>query len=207
MTNIEEKYDGLAEGFSERDYADPVRYSAGRARLIVELGPRLQPGDTLLDLGCGDGIMAGPLSDYGLVYSGIDLSTQMVEVARRRHPELTFGKGRFEEYRPPEPVDATICLRAFEHPTDRVAFFRNVAGYTRKKFVLDFREPNHPAVTIERDLRAAGFTTIEMRTYFVPQRRAVPGLAVGALEAMERTGPVATFLSRFVGRIFCSASV
>jgi 2-polyprenyl-3-methyl-5-hydroxy-6-metoxy-1,4-benzoquinol methylase len=207
VTNIEQKYDALADGFSEREYADPVRYSAGRARLVVQLGPRLEPGATVLDLGCGDGIMAGPLRAYGLTYAGVDLSTQMVEVARRRHPGLSFVSGRFEDYRPPEPVDATICLRAFEHPVDRVAFFRGIAGYTKQKFVLDFREPDHPAASIERDLRAAGFTRIEMRTYFVPQRRALPGLAADLLEAVERTGPLATFLSRYVGRIFCSASL
>lgn len=207
MTDIEAKYDALADGFSEREYADPARYSAGRARLVVELGRRLEPGATVLDLGCGDGIMAAPLLAYGLVYSGVDLSTQMVEVARRRHPGLSFVPGRFEDYRPPEPVDATICLRAFEHPVDRVGFFRGIAGYTKQKFVLDFREPDHSAVSIERDLRAAGFTQIEMRTYFVPQRRAVPGLAAGVLEAFEHTGPLATFLSRYVGRVFCSASV
>jgi len=35
-----------------------------------------------------------------------------------------------------------------------------------------------------------------MRPYFVPQRRALPGLAANALEAAGRTGPVGLFLSR-----------
>ncbi len=203
----EEKYDALAEGFSEREYADPARYSAGRARLVVELGPRLERGATVVDLGCGDGIMAGPLGEYGLVYTGVDSSTQMVEAARRRHPGLTFVAERSEAYRPPEPVDATICLRAFYYPEDRIAFFRGIAEYTKQKFVFDFRQAAHPADTVERDLRTAGFTRIAMRPYFVPQRRAVPGLAASALEAAERTGPLGLFLSRYAGRVFCSASV
>ena len=196
-----------AEGFSEREYADPARYSAGRARLVVELGPRLERGATVVDLGCGDGIMAGPLGEYGLVYTGVDSSTQMVEVARRRHPGVSFVAERSEAYRPPEPVDATICLRAFYYPDDRIAFFRGIAEYTKQKFVFDFRQAAHPAHTVERDLRTAGFTRIVMRPYFVPQRRAVPGLAVSALEAVERTGPLGLFLSRYAGRVFCSASV
>jgi SAM-dependent methyltransferase len=207
VSSSEEKYDALAEGFSEREYADPARYSAGRARLVVELGPRLERGATVVDLGCGDGIMAGPLGEYGLVYMGVDSSTQMVEAARRRHPGLTFVAERSEAYRPPEPVDATICLRAFYYPEDRIAFFRRIAEYTKQKFVFDFRQAAHPAGTVERDLRTAGFTRIAMRPYFVPQRRAVPGLAASALEAVERTGPLGLFLSRYAGRVFCSASV
>jgi SAM-dependent methyltransferase len=207
MSTPEEKYDALADGFSEREYADPVRYSAGRARLVVELGPRLERGATVVDLGCGDGIMADPLGAYGLVYTGVDLSSQMVEAARRLHPGLTFVIERSEVYRPAEPVDATICLRAFSYPEDRLAFFRSVAGYTKQKFVLDFRQRERSAALIERDLRAAGFTRIEMRPYFVPQRRSLPALAVNVLEALERTGPIAMFLSRYTGRVFCSASV
>jgi hypothetical protein len=46
-----------------------------------------------------------------------------------------------------------------------------------------------------------------MRPFFVPQRRSVPGLAAGALEAAERTGRLGLFLSRYAGRVFCSASV
>jgi predicted TPR repeat methyltransferase len=207
VSSAEEKYDALADGFSEREYANPARYSAGRARLVVELGPRLERGATVLDLGCGDGIMAEPLLAYGLDYTGVDLSAQMVDAARRRRPEATFVVGRFEDFRPPEPVDATVCLRAIGYPDDRVGFFRGVAGYTKRKFVFDFRQAEHEAAAVERDLRAAGFTRIVMRPYFVPQRRAVPGLAANALEALEHVGPAGLLLTRFVGILFCSASV
>jgi predicted TPR repeat methyltransferase len=203
----EAKYDALADGFSEREYADPVAYSAGRARVIVEIGPHLERGATVVDLGCGDAIMAGPLLDRGLVYTGVDSSTQMIEAARRRHPDLPFVTGRFEEYRPPDPVDATICLRCFYQPEDRVAFFRGVAEYTKKKFVFDFRRAAYSEASIKRDLRAAGFDEIKMRPYFIPQRHALPGLASGLLEAAERAGPLGLQLTRFTGIVFVSASV
>ena len=41
------KYDALAEGFSEREYADPAGYAARRAQVIVGLGPRLARGASL----------------------------------------------------------------------------------------------------------------------------------------------------------------
>jgi SAM-dependent methyltransferase len=203
-----DKYDRLAECFSDHDYADAELYADRRAAAIVSLGPSLRPGATVVDLGCGDGIMAGPLEARGLRYvAGVDASEQMVAAASRRHPGLTFVAARSEDYEPPEPVDLTICLRAFYYPEDRVAFFSRVAGYTRVRFVFDFRQAAHPADTVVRDLQAAGFTRIQLRPFFTPQQRSLPGIALPLVSAVERTGPIALALSRRAGRVFCSAAV
>lgn len=45
------------------------------------------------DLGCGPGRITGHLASLGLDVHGIDLSPGMIEVARRRHPELRFEVG------------------------------------------------------------------------------------------------------------------
>jgi SAM-dependent methyltransferase len=201
-----EKYDRLAPGFSEREYADPVGYSVRRAQAIVDLGPALAPGDTIVDLGCGDGILAGPLTGHGLAYVGVDSSEQMVVEAKRRHPGLEFVVARFEDYTPPKPADATVCLRAFYYPEDRVSFFRHIASYTQKKFVFDFRQMENSAESVLADLREAGFVRIELKPFFLPQRRALPGLVLPLLGVVERTGPVAMALSQRVGLVFCSAS-
>ena len=171
-----EKYDRLAEGFSEREYADPEVYSARRAQLFLELGPRLDPGATVVDLGCGDGIMAGPLTGLGLHYIGVDSSEQMVEAARRRHPGVEFVAVAQEEYEPREPVDATLCLRAFYYPEDRVAFFPKVAGYTKVKFVFDFRQAEHSAESVLA--RRAGGGLLEDRAAAV-LHAATAGAAAG----------------------------
>ena len=202
-----DKYDRLAEGFSEREYAAPEVYSARRAQLFLDLGPRLDPGATVVDLGCGDGIMAGPLTARGVSYVGVDVSEQRVEAARRRHPGVEFVASAQEDYVPPEPVEATLCLRAFYYPEDRVAFFRKVAGYTKVKFVFDFRQAEHTAESVLADVRAAGFSKIELRPFFTPQRRALPRVALSVLGLLERTGPLALWLSKRFGRVFCSASV
>ena len=49
---------------------------------------RLQPGDRLLDLGCGWGRHSLPLATYGLHVTGVDLSHELLTLARhnaRRH--------------------------------------------------------------------------------------------------------------------------
>ena len=206
MTDVLDKFDRIAHGYSEHDYADPLRYAARRAEIIVGLGPRLEAGQTVLDLGCGDGIMAAPLMAYGLAYSGVDASAGMVDAARVRNPGLAFEVARSEDYTPAEPVDATICLRSFYYPADRVAFFRRVAGYTRVKFVFDFRPRVHAPASVIADLRAAGFTRIELRPFFLPQLRHLPGAALPAVSALERAGPLASFAVRWYGRMFCAAT-
>jgi SAM-dependent methyltransferase len=202
-----DKYDLLADGFSEREYADPVGYSARRARVISELGPRLEPGDTVLDVCCADGIMAAPLAELGLRYVGVDASENMLRAARLRNPGSVFVKGLMEEYAPREQVDLTICMRSFYLAEDQVAFFRHVGAYTKKKFIFDFWQSEHPADTVLRDLRLAGFSKIELRPFFTPQRRVLPAFLKPAVTALEWTGPLALLLSRRVGCVFCSATV
>jgi SAM-dependent methyltransferase len=48
------------------------------------------PGGHVLDIGCGVGRVTSHLHGRGLSVSGIDLSPEMIAVARLAHPHLTF---------------------------------------------------------------------------------------------------------------------
>ena len=201
------KYDRLAQGFSEHEYADARAYAARWVQVICDCAPGLTAGRGVLDLACGDGLIAAGLAARGLLYTGGDASERMVDAARARHPGLSFQAARIEEFEPSEPVEATVCLRAFFYAEDRAAFFRRVAGYTRGTFVFDFRRPHFPdAEPILADLRAAGFSTIELRPFFLPQLRRLPAAARPPLYGLERSGPLARLLTRRVGRLVCVAS-
>jgi len=201
-----DKYAALAEGFAEHEYANPELYSSRRADVIAGLGPPIQPGDTVLDLCCADGIMAAPLTALGLAYSGVDATEEMVAAATRRNPGLEFVTGRMEDYEPAQPVDVTICLRSFYLAEDRVAFFQRVRGYTRKKLVFDFRPMVFPIDGVLDELRAAGFSRIELRPFFLPQRKRLPGAALPLLSVLEHTGRAGLALTNRVGCVFCSAA-
>ena len=127
--DVLDKFDRIAHGYSEHDYADPARYAARRAKMIVELGPRLEPGRDRARprLRRRDhGRARSPR--YGLATRGVDASEGMVDAARVRNPASRSRSRAARSTTPPEPVDATICLRSFYYPADRQAFFRRVAG-------------------------------------------------------------------------------
>ncbi|MBK9422504.1 MAG: class I SAM-dependent methyltransferase [Flavobacteriales bacterium] len=83
--------------------------AAEMAKPIMEFGG-LQPGDKLLDMGCGRGRHAELFADAGLDVTGIDLSRASIEHARACVP-----KARFEIFDIREPYaqgtfDAVVCL-------------------------------------------------------------------------------------------------
>ena len=202
-----EKFDRLAKGYTDHDYADPGRYTVRRAEVATRLGPPLWPGATVLDLPCGDANMAEPLLALGYRYRGVDGSAAMIEEARARLGDrVPLDVSLMDEYEPDEPVDMTLCLRAFYYATDRRAFFRRVAGYTRMKFVFDFDPRTYDRAELLSDLRASGFAGLTLRPFFLPQQVAVPGLAFAALRGLEHTGPLARAALRVRGIWFVAAT-
>lgn len=68
---------------------DPERY-ARHARFVTDLGAAVrqllaaQPGERILDLGCGDGVLTAELLRLGCEVLGVDASAAQVAAARRR---------------------------------------------------------------------------------------------------------------------------
>jgi SAM-dependent methyltransferase len=50
-------------------------------------------GERVLDLGCGQGVLAPGIAAAGADYTGIDASPRLVAIARRRHPRQRFLLG------------------------------------------------------------------------------------------------------------------
>jgi hypothetical protein len=192
-----EQYARQAEAWTERSYADAKAYLAHRADLIVTLGPRLESGDEVLDLACGDGGLGEALLGRGLRYRGVDSTPEMAEVARRRLGDRAEVEvGDLNEYVPPVPVAATTVFRAIYYARDRRAFFAHVAGFTEKKLVFDLNPRQYRLEDVLGDLRAAGLGRVALRPFFVPQTVALPGPVNRVATALERSGPLARLALR-----------
>jgi len=192
VTDKDGQYARQAGGWTERAYADVTAYLAHRAELIANLGPKLESGDEVLDLACGDGGLGEALVARGLRYRGVDGTPEMVEAARARLlGRVPIDLGDLNDYVPPSSVSATTVFRAIYYARDRRAFFRRVSDYTERKLVFDLNPRQYRLDDVLADLRAEGFAEIELRPFFVPQTVSLPGPVLAAAKALERSGPFA----------------
>ena len=88
------KYDQLAGGFAEHSYANLHFYMHRRFTIATTWGISIQPRDSVLELGCGDGYLAQLFVQHGLQYCGVDISSKMVTMAEQRLGESGL-KARF----------------------------------------------------------------------------------------------------------------
>jgi trans-aconitate methyltransferase len=67
-----------------------------------------QPGESILDLGCGSGQLTQAIADRSATVIGMDSDAAMVEQAQRNFPTLTFQVTDARSFTLPQPVDAVF---------------------------------------------------------------------------------------------------
>ena len=192
MTSKDDQYAQQAADWTERAYADVGAYLEHRAELIVALGPRLEPGDEVLDLACGDGGLGEALLARGVGYRGVDSTPEMVAAAQLRLGDRAeVVAGDLNKYTPPDRVAATTVFRAIYYARDRAAFFAHLAEYTEKKLVFDLNPRQYRVEDVLGDLGTAGFGTVELRPFFDPQTVSLRRPVLALAKTLERSGPLA----------------
>jgi trans-aconitate methyltransferase len=89
-----------------------------RFSFVTSLGAPLldlldaQPGDRVLDLGCGTGHQAALLTARGCSVTGVDADAAMVAAARGAHPEVAFLLGDAQVSLPGGPYDRVLSNAA-----------------------------------------------------------------------------------------------
>lgn len=76
------------------------------------------PGLRVLDLGCGNGYIAGSLLAQGCEVTGVDASAQGIEIARETYPNGTWLQVVVDDSCPPlpgTPYDVVISTEVVEH--------------------------------------------------------------------------------------------
>lgn len=128
----------------DKDYSA----EADKAHKIIQKYKRSK-GKSLLDVACGTGAHAGPLRKHYKV-EGLDLDPEMLSVARKKYPTITFHQGNMTDFDLGRQFDVIICL------------FSSI-GYVRTKSGLQ-----KAIKTMNRHLLPGGVLLIE--PWFTPKQ-------------------------------------
>jgi len=98
MTNEATFWDDLAEKYSKKPVEDPAAFEAK----IAITKSRIKPTDVVLDIGCGTGSLALRLTPSAGHVHGLDLSSEMIRIAKNKAEaqkveNVTFHAGPFDE--------------------------------------------------------------------------------------------------------------
>lgn len=142
------KFDRLAETWWDPNGAmaplhrlNPTRLAYSRARLDTHFGcdpsaVRPLEGRSLLDVGCGGGLLSEPFARLGAAVTAIDASEDAIEVARQHAGEvgleidyrcLTSG----ELLASGAMFDVVVCMEVLEHVASPRTLVADLVGLTR----------------------------------------------------------------------------
>lgn len=103
------------------DWAAPLADAAG-----------LRPGQRVLDVACGTGILARTAADRGCDVVGVDLNEGMLTVARRVRPDLEWRRGDVTDLPFPDgSFDVVLCQSALMFFLDATAALREMGRVSK----------------------------------------------------------------------------
>lgn len=117
----------------------------------------LQPGETVLDVGCGTGLLLDtcPGADYPTLlqnYTGIDPSCRMLEMLRQKHPQAQTVKTTLESFYSGKRYDRVVALFGSVNYIQPDALIR-LAHLTKPvtgRYFLMFYQPTYTPVCNQR---------------------------------------------------------
>jgi len=125
---------------------NPIRLTYIRDRLCQHFGrdPKVPPsltGLSVLDIGCGGGLVAEPLTRLGAEVTGIDPAFETIEAAKTHAAGARLGiayrAATAEELADEgQDFDAVLLLEVVEHVPDVPAFLRRIAPLVKPGGVM-----------------------------------------------------------------------
>lgn len=113
-------------------------FGTAPSEFALEVARLIRPGDHVLDLGCGEGRDSVFFAQIGCVATGIDLSADGIEKARRlaraRGVSVTWRQGPMTETLPTGPFDLIFSCGSLHYVSraERSALFERLKAMTRR---------------------------------------------------------------------------
>ena len=159
-----------------------------------------QPGEMILDLGCGTGHLANELAQAGAQVIGIDGSPRMIEVAQASYPQLTFQVADARHFSFPYQFDAIFSNATLHWIPDAEDVVRSMVAALKPGGRLVFEmggKGNVKTITdsLQTAIKELTGHTIEHGWFFPSIGEYAPlleryGLAVHYAQLFERPTPL-----------------
>jgi len=102
-------YQRFARHYHEGHYTQFARWVSETVFPHFQEALSFQPA-SLLDLACGSGIFAARMAAKGLRVTGLDLSAQMLEIAREQSSAVTWVQADMSRFKLAERFDCVTCF-------------------------------------------------------------------------------------------------
>ena len=164
--------------------AQYVKFEQERTRPVHDLVARIPNSEVLsaADIGCGPGNSTEVLRELNpqARIVGLDSSTDMIEAARRRLPDVAFEVADIREWRPKEPLDVILANAVFQWIPDHETLFPTLIAKLKAGGALAAQMPDNldePSHRLMSELASGGPWAAKLkdaaaaRTEFGRQRR------------------------------------
>lgn len=141
----------MADFWSAKIYSQFLDIRTRPAKDLLAVIPTSFQPKTIYDLGCGPGNSTILLKDRwpDAKLFGLDSSTDMLDEAKRLHPEIQFIRGDIADFSSSEKVDALFANASLQwlcqHQTllPKLLQYLNVGGVLAIQMPNNFHEPSH----------------------------------------------------------------
>lgn len=109
-------------------YLDTFAALSGETIAFLLQAADVGPGSVVLEIGSGPGHVADALAQAGATVTGVDFSSEMIEVARHRFPAITFQEANAEQLPfDAESFDAVVSNLVVHHLARPAVVFKEGA--------------------------------------------------------------------------------
>jgi trans-aconitate methyltransferase len=134
----------------------------------------LQPTDSVIELGYGEGITTARLSRVAARYTVVEGAASLAAALRAKHPEVQTVQAMFEDHVPDQACDKLLALHVLEHVDDPVALARRLRRWLKPEGELVVVVPNrdslHRRLAVDMGLQPA-LDTLSARDHLVGHQR------------------------------------
>lgn len=124
-----------------------------RAKLLRSCS-RLKPGQTVLELGCGTGLFSREIIADGLHLTSIDISPELLHIAKRKVPDLEFVQTDAHRLPFAESTFDVVLGSSVLHHLEVGLVLREIRRVTRPGGRIAFAEPNmmNPQILLQKNI-------------------------------------------------------